>query len=76
MLSTSDVPFPLELMDNKSAVSALQEFCARTQINLPTYSFIPGEDGGYVCKVELLEIEALGNGKFKLQISTTIYIRN
>nr|7V6B_B Chain B, R2D2 [Drosophila melanogaster] len=52
-------------MDNKSAVSALQEFCARTQINLPTYSFIPGEDGGYVCKVELLEIEALGNGRSK-----------
>ncbi|XP_016963972.1 double-stranded RNA-binding protein Staufen homolog 1 [Drosophila biarmipes] len=52
-------------MDNKSAVSALQEFCAKSKSIPPTYDFIDGEDGGYVCKVELMEIEAYGNGRSK-----------
>nr|ABB77179.1 R2D2 [Drosophila simulans] len=52
-------------MDNKSAVSALHEFCAKTNNTPPTYNFIKGEDGGFVCKVELLELEALGNGRSK-----------
>jgi len=51
-------------MDNKSAVSALQEFCAKSKNIPPTYDFIDGEDGGYVCKVVLMEIEAYGNGNF------------
>ncbi|XP_016937100.1 protein Loquacious [Drosophila suzukii] len=52
-------------MDNKSAVSALQEFCAKSKNIPPTYDFIDGEDGGYVCKVVLMEIEAYGNGRSK-----------
>ncbi|XP_017069881.1 double-stranded RNA-binding protein Staufen homolog 1 [Drosophila eugracilis] len=52
-------------MDNKSAVSALQEFCAKSKNTPPVYNFIDGEEGGYVCKVELMEIEAYGNGRSK-----------
>ncbi|KAH8260112.1 hypothetical protein KR026_003111 [Drosophila bipectinata] len=52
-------------MDNKSAVSSLQEFCAKTKNCPPTYEFIDGEDGGYVCKVTLMEIDAYGNGRSK-----------
>ncbi|KAH8328026.1 hypothetical protein KR067_003135 [Drosophila pandora] len=52
-------------MDNKSAVSSLQEFCAKTKNSPPTYEFIDGEDGGYVCKVTLMEIDAYGNGRSK-----------
>ncbi|KAI8042179.1 hypothetical protein M5D96_003481 [Drosophila gunungcola] len=52
-------------MDNKSAVSCLQEFCAKSKNVPPTYDFIDGEDGGYVCKVVLMEIEAYGNGRSK-----------
>ncbi|XP_032581286.1 uncharacterized protein LOC116802146 [Drosophila sechellia] len=52
-------------MDNNTAVSALDEFCAKTNNTPPTYHFINGEDGGFVCKVQLLEIEALGNGRSK-----------
>ncbi|XP_016978348.1 uncharacterized protein LOC108044012 [Drosophila rhopaloa] len=52
-------------MDNKSAVSGLQEFCAKSKNVPPTYDFIDGEDGGYVCKVVLMEMEAYGNGRSK-----------
>ncbi|XP_017060368.1 uncharacterized protein LOC108100812 [Drosophila ficusphila] len=52
-------------MENKSAVSALQEFCAKSKNIPPTYDYIDGEDGGYVCKVVLMEIEAYGNGRSK-----------
>ncbi|EDV59257.1 double-stranded RNA-binding protein Staufen homolog 2 [Drosophila erecta] len=57
--------FLAEPIDNKSAVSALQEFCAKTKNIPPTYNFIDGEDGGYVCKVDLMELMAYGNGRSK-----------
>lgn len=50
------------LMESKSAVSALQEFCAKSRKCLPTYDFIIGKEGGYVCKVTAMEIECYGNG--------------
>ncbi|XP_017029477.1 RISC-loading complex subunit tarbp2 [Drosophila kikkawai] len=52
-------------MENKSAVSALQEFSAKSKVCPPTYDFIDGEDGGYVCKVQMMEIESYGNGRSK-----------
>ncbi|KAH8385370.1 uncharacterized protein LOC110176875 [Drosophila serrata] len=52
-------------MDNKSAVSALQEFSAKSKTCPPTYDFIDGEDGGYVCKVSMMDIESYGNGRSK-----------
>ncbi|XP_017105460.3 RISC-loading complex subunit tarbp2 [Drosophila bipectinata] len=52
-------------MDYKSAVSSLQEFCAKNKICPPTYEFIDGEEAGYVCKVTLMEIDAYGNGRSK-----------
>ncbi|XP_043640984.1 double-stranded RNA-binding protein Staufen homolog 2 isoform X1 [Drosophila teissieri] len=57
--------FSTEPIDNKSAVSALQEFCAKTKNIPPSYEYIDGEDGGYVCKVDLMEVEAYGNGRSK-----------
>ncbi|EDW87714.1 double-stranded RNA-binding protein Staufen homolog 1 [Drosophila yakuba] len=57
--------FCTEPVDNKSAVSALQEFCAKTKNTPPLYEFIDGEDGGYVCKVDMMEVEAYGNGRSK-----------
>ncbi|KAH8412966.1 hypothetical protein KR009_007213 [Drosophila setifemur] len=52
-------------MDNKSAVSAIQEFCAKTKNCPPTYDYIEGEDGGYMCKATLMEVESYGNGRSK-----------
>ncbi|KAH8418804.1 hypothetical protein KR222_007536 [Zaprionus bogoriensis] len=52
-------------MENKSSVSALQEFCAKTKTDAPVYDYIDGEDGGYVCKVVLMDMEAYGNGRSK-----------
>ncbi|KAH8237523.1 hypothetical protein KR038_003732 [Drosophila bunnanda] len=52
-------------MDNKSAVSTLQEFGAKSKISAPTYEFIDGEDGGYVCKVSMMDSESYGNGRSK-----------
>ncbi|KAH8248897.1 hypothetical protein KR032_004066 [Drosophila birchii] len=52
-------------MENKSAVSALQEFSAKSKICPPTYDFIDGEDGGYVCKVSMMEVDSYGNGRSK-----------
>ncbi|XP_030383606.1 uncharacterized protein LOC115631095 [Scaptodrosophila lebanonensis] len=52
-------------MENKSSVSALQEYCAQNKIAAPVYEYIDGEEGGYVCKVTLLDIEAYGNGRSK-----------
>ncbi|EDW76147.1 uncharacterized protein Dwil_GK14818 [Drosophila willistoni] len=52
-------------MDAKSAVSALQEFCAKTKNGPPEYNYIDGEDGGFVCKASLLDMEAFGNGRSK-----------
>lgn len=50
-------------MDNKSAVSALQEYCAQAKTGNPVYEYLDGEDGGYICKAVLMDIEAYGNGK-------------
>lgn len=64
-------------MDNKSAVSSLQEFCAKTKNCPPTYEFIEDEDGGYVCKVTLMEIDAYGNGRIRFELQflrTYIYL--
>ncbi|XP_017853776.2 uncharacterized protein LOC108607450 [Drosophila busckii] len=52
-------------MENKSSVSALQEFCAQTKTGLPVYDYIDGEEGGYICKVTLMDVEAYGNGRSK-----------
>ncbi|KAH8281434.1 hypothetical protein KR054_000450 [Drosophila jambulina] len=52
-------------MENKSAVSALQEFSAKSKICPPVYDFIDGEDGGYVCKASMMEVESYGNGRSK-----------
>ncbi|XP_064539699.1 uncharacterized protein r2d2 [Drosophila montana] len=52
-------------MENKSSVSALQEYCAQAKTGNPVYDYIDGEDGGYVCKVVLMDIEAYGNGRSK-----------
>ncbi|KAH8376580.1 hypothetical protein KR093_000139 [Drosophila rubida] len=49
----------------KSTVSALQEFCAQTKTGNPVYDYIDGDDGGYICKVVLMDIEAYGNGRSK-----------
>ncbi|XP_034655403.1 double-stranded RNA-binding protein Staufen homolog 2-like [Drosophila subobscura] len=48
-----------------SAVSSLEEFCAKSKTPAPKYDYIDGEDGGYVCKVIVMEIEANGNGRSK-----------
>lgn len=50
-------------MENKSAVSALQEYCAQAKTGSPVYEYIDGADVGYLCKVVLMDIEAFGNGK-------------
>ncbi|SPP79636.1 uncharacterized protein LOC117582563 [Drosophila guanche] len=52
-------------MEKKSAVSSLQEFCAKSKTPVPKYDYIDGEDGGYICKIILMEIEAYGNGRSK-----------
>ncbi|KAM8716169.1 hypothetical protein ACLKA7_003109 [Drosophila subpalustris] len=52
-------------MENKSTVSALQEFCAQAKTGNPVYEYIDGEEGGYICKVVLMDIEAYGNGRSK-----------
>ncbi|XP_068151217.1 RISC-loading complex subunit tarbp2 [Drosophila tropicalis] len=52
-------------MDAKSAVSTLQEFCAKTKTGPPEYNYIDNEDGGFICKVALLDMEAYGNGRSK-----------
>ncbi|EDW28632.1 GL19287 [Drosophila persimilis] len=52
-------------MDKKSAVSNLQEFCAKSKIPVPKYDYIDGEDGGYICKIVLMDIESYGNGRSK-----------
>ncbi|XP_062121019.1 uncharacterized protein LOC133835140 [Drosophila sulfurigaster albostrigata] len=52
-------------MEQKSSVSALQEFCAKAKTGNPVYDFIDGEEGGYICKVELMDTEAFGNGRSK-----------
>ncbi|XP_022230650.2 uncharacterized protein LOC111079695 [Drosophila obscura] len=52
-------------MEKKSAVSSLQEFCAKSKTPVPKYDYIDGEDGGYVCKIVLMDIEAYGNGRSK-----------
>ncbi|KAH8249296.1 hypothetical protein KR032_008309 [Drosophila birchii] len=49
-------------MDNKPAVSALQEFCSKSGKSMPIYDFIIGRDGRYVCKVTALKMESHGNG--------------
>ncbi|BFG00799.1 uncharacterized protein DMAD_00719 [Drosophila madeirensis] len=50
-------------MDKMSAVSSLKEFCAKSKTPVPKYDYIDGEDGGYVCKIIVMEIEANGNGR-------------
>ncbi|KAH8237563.1 hypothetical protein KR038_009649 [Drosophila bunnanda] len=52
-------------MENKPAVSALQEFCSKSGKTLPIYDFIIGREGGYVCKVTAVEMESYGNGPTK-----------
>ncbi|KAH8273728.1 hypothetical protein KR018_011181 [Drosophila ironensis] len=52
-------------MEKKTTVSVLQEFCAKTKNVAPTYEYIDGEDGGFVCKVTILEVSAYGNGRSK-----------
>ncbi|XP_017857099.1 PREDICTED: uncharacterized protein LOC108609835 [Drosophila arizonae] len=52
-------------MENKSAVSALQEYCAQAKTGSPVYDYIDGADSGYLCKVVLMDIEAFGNGRSK-----------
>lgn len=63
-------------MENKSSVSALQEYCAQTKTGVPVYDYIDGEDGGYVCKVVLMDVEAYGNGKDNPPIIYTVYIKH
>ncbi|XP_033249325.1 uncharacterized protein LOC117185883 [Drosophila miranda] len=52
-------------MDKKSAVSNLEEFCAKSKIPVPKYDYIEGEEGGYVCKIVLMDVESYGNGRSK-----------
>ncbi|EDW03705.1 uncharacterized protein LOC6562899 [Drosophila grimshawi] len=52
-------------MENKSSVSALQEFCSQAKTGNPFYDYIDGEEGGYICKVVLMDVEAYGNGRSK-----------
>lgn len=52
-------------MENKSTVSALQEFCAQAKTGNPVYDYIDHEEGGYICKVTLMDIDAYGNGRSK-----------
>ncbi|KAH8283051.1 hypothetical protein KR054_011910 [Drosophila jambulina] len=52
-------------MENKPAVSALQEFCSKSGKSLPIYDFIIGREGGYNCKVTAVEMRSFGNGRTK-----------
>ncbi|KAH8262809.1 hypothetical protein KR044_000578 [Drosophila immigrans] len=52
-------------MEQKSTVSALQEFCAQAKTGNPVYDYIDGDEGGYICKVVLMDVEAFGNGRSK-----------
>lgn len=62
-------------MENKSSVSALQEYCAQAKTGNPVYDYIDGDGGGYVCKVVLMDIEAYGNGIVFFIVSYTIRMR-
>lgn len=49
----------------KSSVSALQEYTAQQKIPPPTYDCIEAEDGSFICRAQVLNMEADGQGRSK-----------
>ncbi|KAH8303879.1 hypothetical protein KR018_007594 [Drosophila ironensis] len=52
-------------MENKTPVSLLHEICAKIRAEMPTYKYSEGHNGGFVCKLTLMEVRAFGNGRTK-----------
>ncbi|XP_073827008.1 r2d2 [Musca autumnalis] len=52
-------------MASKSTVSALQEYCAKHKIPPPTYECIDAEDGSFICRAQVMNVEADGQGRSK-----------
>lgn len=52
-------------MAQKSAVSALQEYCAQKKVPAPTYDWIDSEDGSYICRAQVMNTDADGQGRSK-----------
>lgn len=49
----------------KPPVTALQEYCAKNNIPLPTYDWIDSDDGSFVCKVDAVDSREHGYGRSK-----------
>ncbi|XP_013113399.1 uncharacterized protein LOC106091426 [Stomoxys calcitrans] len=52
-------------MSSKSSVSALQEYCAKHKIPPPTYDCNNCSDGSFICRAQVMNVEADGVGRSK-----------
>uniref|UniRef100_A0A1A9X5L9 DRBM domain-containing protein n=1 Tax=Glossina brevipalpis TaxID=37001 RepID=A0A1A9X5L9_9MUSC len=51
------------MIGKKCSVSALQQYCAKKNISAPIYEWIDADDGTFICKIKVMDVEHDGHGQ-------------